>query len=137
MAGTRRFIRFVLERQHPDSGVKAGLFAAAYGVRDATDTVAAQRERLAEHLAWFERHLPVPPRFNRSTSKGYARRRTRGISWFRDSATEHLARMHALETILEAHGHAVLVVSETRVGYVVYEDTVQVVAEPFSETRTG
>jgi hypothetical protein len=27
--------------------------------------------------------------------------------------------------------------TETRVGYVVYEDAFQVVAEPFSDTRTG
>jgi len=27
--------------------------------------------------------------------------------------------------------------SETRVGYVIHEDAFQVVAEPFSDTRTG
>jgi hypothetical protein len=28
-------------------------------------------------------------------------------------------------------------ISEARVGYVVYEDAFQVIAEPFSDTRTG
>lgn len=45
--------------------------------------------------------------------------------------------MHVLKRVLESHGLAVTVVQETHVGYVVYEDEAQVVAEPFADTRTG
>jgi len=45
--------------------------------------------------------------------------------------------MHVLKGVLESHGHAVTVVHETHVGYVVYEDEAQVVADPFADTRTG
>ena len=45
--------------------------------------------------------------------------------------------MHALKRILEANGHAVSIVREERVGYLVYEDDQQVVAEPFSDTQTS
>ena len=87
--------------------------------------------------AWFEKHPPTPKRFNRSKSKGYYRRNTRGIAWFRDNAKEYLGRMHEIKMILEANGHQVTMIREERVGYIVYEDEFQVVAEPFSETQTG
>ncbi len=45
--------------------------------------------------------------------------------------------MYTIKRILETHDHMVVVLHETRVGYIVYEDDVQVIAEPFSNTRTG
>jgi len=45
--------------------------------------------------------------------------------------------MFELKRVMEANGHSVHVVRENRVGYIVYEDDVQVIAEPFADTRTG
>jgi hypothetical protein len=45
--------------------------------------------------------------------------------------------MHRIRDVLEKYGTQVDVVYETRLGYVVYEDEFQVVAEPFSETSRG
>ena len=92
---------------------------------------------MAEHLGWFEKNLQAPARFNRTKSKGFYRRNTRGIAWFKDTATEHLARIHAIKDILERYGHPVVLLSEARVGYVIYDDAFQVVAEPFADTQTG
>ena len=131
------FLRFVTARTDSDSGVEAGVFDIAYSLRDAASIPPGDRDFLKEHLAGFEQHLRTPDRFNRSGSKGYYRRNARGIAWFRDTASECLLRMHALKRILEAHGHAVTLVREERIGYVVYEDDFQVVAEPFADTRTG
>jgi hypothetical protein len=131
------FIRFVLARRHPDSGVEDGTFSLAYELKDSPHVEAADRNQLAEALAWFEKNVETPTRFNRTKSKGYYRRRTRGIAWFKDTATEHLARMHQIKGVLGNYGHSVVMLSEARVGYVTYEDTVQVVAEPFSDTQTG
>jgi hypothetical protein len=38
-------------------------------------------------------------------------------------------------SVLESHGHAVTVVDETAVKYVVYEDEAQIVAKPLADTR--
>jgi hypothetical protein len=132
-----RFIRFVVASRHPDSGVEAGTFTLAYKLRDSPHVTAADRELLTETLAWFGENLETPTRFTRSKSKGFYRRKTRGIAWFKDTATEHLARMHYIKAILEKYGHSVTMLSETRVGYVTYEDACQVIAEPFSDTQTG
>jgi hypothetical protein len=45
--------------------------------------------------------------------------------------------MHRMRVILEKYGHPVTMLTKTRVGYVVCEDELQVVAEPFSDTQTG
>lgn len=95
------------------------------------------REILSEQLNWFSEHLAVPKRFNRTASKGYLRKNAKGIAWFRDDAVEHIARMYEIKRVLEANGFVVHAVREERVGYVVYSDEVQVIAEPFADTRTG
>jgi len=100
------------------------------GMRSETDF-----KMLRDTLAWFDANLQKPSRFNRTRSKGYYRRTPSGIAWFRDTATECITRMHDLKTVLEAHGYPVAIIREDRVGYVVYEDEQQVVAEPFADTR--
>ena len=131
------FIRFVLARRHQDSGIEEGIFNLAYELRDASDVEAADRDVLDQNLAWFDKNLEKPTRFNRTKSKGFERRKPRGIAWFKDTATDHLARMHAIKKVLEQYGHSVVMISEARVGYVTYDDAFQVVAEPFSDTRTS
>lgn len=131
------FLRFVVSSRHPDSGVEDGIFGVAYSLRDNPEIHLDDREQLRADLAWFEKNLPAPTRFNSTTSKGHYRRVTKGITWFRDTASDCIARMHQMKSVLESNGHRVTMVQENRIGYVVYEDELQVVAEPFSETRTG
>jgi len=131
------FIRFVLNTPHPDTGVADGVFGLAYKLLKGAGLENVERGQLREAVEWFEQNLPTPDRFNRSKSKGYYRRATRGIHWFRDSATECLTRMHQIKDVLESHGHPVTIIRESRIGYLVYEDQFQVVAEPFADTHTG
>jgi hypothetical protein len=131
------FLRVILSSRHPDSGVEDGIFGVAYSLRDNPEVHLDVREQLRADLAWFEKNLPTPTRFNRTTSKGHYRRATSGITWFRASASECIRRMHQLKRVLESNGHRVTMIRENRIGYVVYDDELQVVAEPFSDTQTG
>ena len=115
---------------------REGFFCAAYELRRNPSLDVHSRRRLEGLLAWFRAHLPVPDRFNRSSSKGYARRNTKGLSWFKPSAAEVLVRAHDLRALLNEHGHMIDVIKTERIGYVVYEDAIQVVAEPFADTPT-
>ena len=92
------FVRFILTERHPDSGLKDGLFQVAYALRDDSAVDAQDPRALKDCLEWFDKNLSVPDRFNRSSSKGYYRRATRGIAWFRDSAAECILRMHRIKT---------------------------------------
>jgi hypothetical protein len=131
------FVRFVLTTRHHESGAEEGLFRTAYRLRDSSGVEEGDRRVLTELLGWFGENVGTPERFNRSKVKGLLRRATRGIAWFKDSATECLSRMHQIKGVLEKYGYPVMMLTETRVGYIVHEDDVQVVAEPFSDTRTG
>ena len=131
------FLRFIVTGLHPGSGVEDGLFRLAYKMRDDLAVGEADRKTLSETLEWFAKNLKTPDRFNRTRSKGYYRRNTKGIAWFRDTAGECVSRMHIIKQVPEAHGHGITVLHETRLGYVVYEDADQIIAEPFSDTRTG
>jgi hypothetical protein len=131
------YLRFVVSDRHPDTGAAAGVFTVAYALRDADETSKTDRAALEGLLGWFLKNLPIPTRFNSSASKGYYRRQTKGIAWFRDDALEHISRMHELKRILESNGYGVHLVRESRIGYIVYKDDAQVIAEPFADTRTG
>ena len=130
------FLRFVGTKRHPDSGAETGLFAIAYEIEKHTATRHVDQEAVRAELAWFRQNLPIPDRFSRTRSKGYYRRKTGGICWFKDTATGHLNRMVTLKRIVEQYGVSITVIREDRIGYVVY-DEFQAVAEPFSDTSTG
>ncbi len=93
-----------------------------------------EESHLDELRQWFNTHLEKPPRFT-GAKPPYYRKKKRAISWFKDSAQEHIARIREMVVILENHGVLVRMIKTERVGYVVYEDEHQVVAEPFSDVR--
>ena len=133
---SKAYVRFVIDHIHPESNLHDGLFDAANDLSSQhPETDQSDRKELEDLLDWFDKHLPEPDKFNRTTSKGNYRRATRGISWFRCSASEHIAHMQQMTAILEKYGYRVAIICENRVGYIVYEDEFQVVAEPFVETR--
>ena len=127
------FVRFVIQRNDQDSGRRQGLFQAMTDLEDAGLLAAHEQEQYDEIYEWFRKHLRKPRSFTRST-KPHAKKVA--LSWFKDGAAEHIRNMRAIVAILDAHGIQVEVLSTERPGYVVYEDTYQVAAEPFSETVT-
>ena len=135
-AGRGRYVRFVLARRNRASGVADGIFGVAWRLAESSRTARADHTHLSELLDWVSDHLPDPTRVNRSRSKGARRRNSRGISWLKDDATVYLAKFRQLSAILEKYGHRVEMIWEDRVGYIVYEDEFQVVAEPFADTGT-
>jgi len=60
------------------------------------------------------------------------RKPNKARSWFKNNAKDHLAHIRDLVAILQNHGIAVRMLKTDRVGYVVYEDEFQIVAEPFT-----
>lgn len=121
---------------HEESQTAIGAIAMAYRLVGARTTAEDHRHELRAHLGWLEAKLAVPDRFNRTKSKGWYRRETRGISWLRSSAAEHVAVMQKLAEAVSSCGHAVAEIRTDRIGYLIYEDDVQVVAEPFRDTPT-
>jgi hypothetical protein len=128
-------LRFVLLISHPDTGLEEGIFSTAYDLRDSADASESDRQSLRNLLSWFQAHLAIPERFNRTSSKGYYRRRTKGVSWLKPTAKQHIAKMRELAAILEENGHPVSQITSERPGYVIFEDEHQIVAEPFRNNQ--
>jgi hypothetical protein len=116
-------VRFIAPHIDSDSGVREGIFVAAYRLRDEGDMPPYQRDQLRSLLEWFSEHLPVP------TPLENARNRT-AISWFRCDSKDSISRVWSLVHILEDHGIVVDKITTENPGQVIYEDRWQVVAKP-------
>jgi hypothetical protein len=127
------YVRFVVPELDDDSERGLGVFQSAYKLRDKEKLFPYEEARFQEIIQWFDKYLEKPTRFTASKPP-YYRKKSKAISWFRDSAHEHISRVREIVAILESHGVSVQMLKAERVGYVVYEDDYQVVAEPFSDT---
>jgi hypothetical protein len=131
------FIRFVRQNCLDGTSAREGFFCAAYELRSNPLLDRNSKARLEELLAWFRANLKIPKRFSKSKSKGHNRREfTTGLSWFRDDATNMVEKAFEMVALLAEHGYPTDVLRTDRVGYVIYEDGEQVVAEPFFDTPT-
>jgi hypothetical protein len=128
------YLRFVVQRVTEGSAYREGVFQTAYDLCESDVIPDPDRQAISDLLEWFRRNLPTPDRFNRTTSKGYYRRNTRGLSWLKPTATQHLQKMRQLTEVLHRHDHSTEMLATERPGYVVYEDQFQVIAEPFKDT---
>lgn len=126
------YLRFVVDRIHGESGKELGVFHAVGNLRDWGRLAGAEEARHDALRKWFNENLEKPTRFTAAKPPFY-RKQARAISWFKDSAREHISRVRELADILEHHGISVRVLKTDRVGYIVYEDEYQIVAEPFAK----
>jgi hypothetical protein len=123
------YLRFVVPTIHKDSGRELGVFQALGELRRQGKLDAQEEEQDNQICEWFDRHLKVPPRFTASKPP-YYRKQKKAIS--KETAHEHIVRMRLLAEILRNHGVPVRMLKSKRVGYIVYEDEHQIVAEPFT-----
>lgn len=122
------FIRFILGRRLRDVGVPAGIFSAAYRLRDSADTPLWIADQIGEEIAWFEANLAVPHRFCVETARG--RRPRYGVCWFKADAHAHVRHAHALVDLIGEAGHYADRLITRDPGVIVYRDHAQVVAQP-------
>jgi hypothetical protein len=128
------YLRFVVPAIDEDSERALGVFQAVWSLRYAGKLYAYEEDHHDEVRWWFSVHLEEPTRFTASKPPFY-RKKNRAVCWFKDTATQQLARVRELVAILENHGVPVRTVKAKRVGYIVYEDQHQIVAEPFADTE--
>jgi hypothetical protein len=125
------FLRFVTLKLDTDSQARAGIFTAAYSLLSRGDFPDYEREWLNEILGWFNLYLDRPSRLSRTMRP----RKDRAICWFKPSAHSHLAKAWELATILESNAIIIQRIKTRRPGYIVYEDSFQIAAEPYDEVR--
>jgi hypothetical protein len=122
-------IRFITTEIHGRSRVAAGIFVAAYRLRDSDKLPFYDHETLTEALRWFEFYLKRPYRFSRTMRP----RQPVAISWFKSTATDHISKIWEMVAVLENNEVPVRLIKTVTPGYIVYEDEHQIVAEPYAE----
>ena len=122
------FVRFIIDEIDEFSGVERGIFQATY--RLWRDGHLAPHEEVwwAEIREWFNLELERPERLARSRRPGA---NECAISWFKDSASAHIARAREVAALLGEHAIHSRMLTTDRPGYIVYEDQFQIAAEPF------
>ena len=125
------YLRFVVAEIDEDSEKELGVFHAVWNLRTRGKLFQYEEDEHDLIREWFSANLQKPTRFTASKPPFY-RKKSKAISWFKDSADEHLSRIRSLVAILQNHGIAVQMLRTDRVGYIVYEDEYQIVAEPFA-----
>jgi hypothetical protein len=132
--GKRMYLRFVVTDIDEDSERALGVFHAVRYLRDGKKLYPYEEDQHDIVRWWFNENLQKPTRFTASKAPFY-RKKSRALSWFKDTANEHLVRVRDLVAILDNHGVFVHTLKAKRVGYVVYEDEYQIVAEPFADMQ--
>jgi hypothetical protein len=130
--GSSMYLRFVVAEIDEDSERALGVFHAVWNLRYAGRLYAYEEDHHDMVRWWFSANLKRPTRFTAAKAPFY-RKKNRAVSWFKDTAIAHLAQIRELVAILENHGIHVRTLKVKRVGYVVYEDEYQIVAEPFAD----
>jgi len=95
------FVRFVVQALDRDSGRRQGLFQALSDLEYEGVLLPHEQTAYDEIYDWFRANLKKPRSFSRS-SKPHAK--NVAIGWFKDTATEHISKMHEMAHILAAHG---------------------------------
>jgi hypothetical protein len=127
------FVRFVVKQRDPNSGRRQGLFQAAGNLRDSGTLSARDAADLKNIRDWFNENLRRPTRLAVSPRP---HRKAQAISWFKDTAIQHIAKMREFQQVLERYGLDVDVITAHRLGYILFEDEFQVAAYPFRDTPT-
>jgi hypothetical protein len=125
------YVRFVVPSLGRYTWGLLGVIQAAYDLQDAGALSYYETALFNAICEWFNRQLPTPRRFSRSRRSGAA---DNAVCWFKPTAVECVRKARELAKLLEARGVQTAMLRTRKPGYVVYEDRLQVVAEPFHDT---
>jgi hypothetical protein len=110
-----------------------GIFQISFDLVNDYDLLSTEdRNELRSLLDWFIKNLKVPDKFVKTKSKGWYRKDTVALSWFKESATQYIDKARLMKTIVSKYISILETITE-HPGYVTYEDDHQLVAIPFKD----
>jgi hypothetical protein len=119
------FVRFTVTGLNDESDGPVGIFHAVRYLRDDGLLTGDQEHIANEVFDWLYDHLDAP-------AEGILEAHSEAVSWFRATATAHIAHAQRLIPILEDHGYRVVSARLLDPGTIVYADAAQVLALPIS-----
>ncbi|MCO5935601.1 hypothetical protein NAF17_08615 [Mucilaginibacter sp. RB4R14] len=126
------YIRFITQFINEYGESHTGLFSALRFIREASSTQDEDVIKLKHIKDWFNENLEAPDRFSNANNKNPA---SISLSWFKDTAKEHIKKVYEIREVLNRYGIIVEVVTTKNPGYIVFTDDYQVSAIPFKTDR--
>ncbi len=127
------YLRFITEFKNEWGEQKTGVFQALGFLIRSEHVFEYDKQRLEYIREWFNRELDKPKRFNKHSNK---HKSNVAISWFKDTANQHLKNMYALVPIFENYGIQIVVIKKENPGYKVFEDDFQIVTIPHGKDKS-
>lgn len=118
------FLRFRTQFINEYGEPQTGVFQALGHLIRSDEVFDHDLQKFKEVNNWFSKNLDRPKKFQKHSNK---HKGNIGISWFKDSAKEHLKKMHSLLPIFENYGIQVEIIKRENPGYKIFEDEFQVV----------
>ena len=126
------FIRFTTQFINEKNENETGVFMATGFLIRSEQMYKHDEKWLKEIREWFNKNLEKPSRFSTSQKK-YASKVS--LSWYKNSAIEHIKRMYDMKEVLEKYDLVVTVLKRKNPGVIVFEDEFQVSTIPFKPDR--
>lgn len=127
------YLRFITEFKNEWGEQETGVFQALAYLIGSEQVFEYDRQRLKEIREWFNKELDRPKRFNKHSNKHKA---NVAISWFKDTAIQHLKNMYDLVPIFENYGIRIVIIKKENPGYKVFEDDFQIVTIPHGKDKS-
>lgn len=128
------YIRFITKYKDELQETNTGVFQALGYLIRSEATFQYDKEKLEEIRNWFNSNLEKPNRFNKHSNQ---HKSNIAISWFKDSASSHLAKMYDLIPIFQNYNLNIDIIKKENPGYKVFEDEYQVVTIPHNKEKSS
>ncbi len=126
------YLRFITQFINEDQEVETGIFHALRFICEHTLTLEEDKLKLKNLNGWFNANLDKPNKFS-NASRNHPE--PISLSWFKDTANEHISKAYEFIEILEKYHLIVEKVTSKNHGYIIYEDDYQVSAIPFKTDK--
>lgn len=126
------YLRFTTQFIDEDNRTQTGFFKAMTFVIGHRLTRDEDEVILKELYSWFKANLGAPPWF--VNPKGHSHE-TKALSWFKDSAREHIRKVQEVMEVLERYDVKVERIWTKAPGHIVFEDDFQISAVPWNHHR--
>jgi len=122
------YVRFVVDQNDEDSNQRKGIFQAISCMKKQGAFYEYELGCIAGIMDWFDKNLESPFDY---LNQQKSRKSEAYISWFIDSATEHISKIREFAFLVESKGVSVYQLRTESPGKIVYADKYQVLAKPF------
>lgn len=122
------YIRFVINQRCEESNQKLGIMHAVRYLRDDDELTEVEFKLANRIMTWYGDNLESPLDY---LNKQKSKKSDVFISWFKDSAKEHINKARELAAILENKDTIVEMITTDKPGKVVYEDQFQIFSRPY------